>query len=70
MKAIEFQTKLHSSGAIEIPEPYQDQLKSDQNVRVIVLIEDATDEESWRKFTTKQFFAGYSEEDAIYDDVQ
>ena len=67
MKAIEFQTRLHSSEAIEVPESYQDQLKSDQNVRVIVLIEDPNDEESWKKLTTTQLFAGYSDEDAIYD---
>ena len=70
MKAIEFNTKLHSPDAIEIPASYQDQLKSDQNVRVIVLIEDATDEESWKKYTTTQFFSGYSDEDAVYDELQ
>jgi hypothetical protein len=71
MKAIEFQTKLHSSDAIEVPLSYQGQLKSDQEVRVIVLIADATEtaDESWKKLTTKQFFAGYSDEDAIYDNI-
>ena len=45
MKAIEFQTKLHSSDSIEIPASFQGQLKSDQEVRVIVLIgEDRNDE--------------------------
>jgi len=68
MKAIEFQTKLHSSEAIDIPSGYQDQFKSDQKVRVIVLIEDASEEDSWRKYTTQQFFSGYSDEDAIYDE--
>ena len=67
MKAIEFQTRLHSSETIEIPESYQDQLKSDQSVRVIVLIDDTNDEDSWKKLTTTQFFAGYTDEDAIYD---
>ena len=48
MKAIEFQTKLHSSKAIKVPE----------------------DEELWKKLATTQFFAGYSDEDAIYDKMQ
>jgi hypothetical protein len=68
MKAIEFQTILHSSGAIDIPLSYQDQLRSDQEVRVIVLIGDDEEDESWKKLTTKQFFSGYSDEDAIYND--
>ena len=70
MKAIEFQTRLHSSDAIEIPASYQNQLKSDQEVRVIVLIDDTGEDESWKKVITKQFFSGYSDEDAIYDDLQ
>jgi hypothetical protein len=69
MKAIEFQTQIHSSDAIEIPQSYQDQLKAHQTVRVIVLIED-TEDESWKKHITKQFFSGYSDEDAIYDTLQ
>ena len=67
MKAIEFRTKVQSSDTIEIPVPFRDQLKSEQNVRIIVLIEDASGDESWRKHTTTQFFGGYSDEDAIYD---
>ena len=70
MKAIEFQTKLHSSDAIDIPLSYQGQLKSDQEVRVIVLIADTSEDESWKKLTTKQFFVGYSDEDAVYDNIQ
>ena len=68
MKAIEFNTKIHSHNTIEIPASYLDQLKSDQKVRVIVLIDDTTDEESWRKYTTTQFFSGYSNDDSIYDE--
>jgi hypothetical protein len=70
MKAIEFQTILHSSQAIDIPLTYQDQLKSEQEVRVIVLIGDEVEDESWKKLTTRQFFSGYSDEDGIYDNVQ
>jgi hypothetical protein len=69
MKAIEFQTTLHSPDSIDIPLSYQGQLKSEQAVRVIVLIDDAGNDESWKKLTTKQFFSGYSDEDAIYDSL-
>jgi hypothetical protein len=69
MKAIEFQTKLHSSDTIEIPPSYQTELKSNQEVRVIVLIADAPDDESWNKLATKQFFSGYTDEDAVYDNL-
>lgn len=70
MKAIEFQTKLHSSDTIDIPISCQGQLKSDQEVRVIVLITDASEDEAWKRLTTKQFFSGYSDEDAVYDNLQ
>jgi hypothetical protein len=70
MKAIEFQTKLHSADSIDIPASYQGQLKSDQEVRVIVLIDDSMEDDSWKKLTTKQFFSGYSDEDAVYDKLQ
>ncbi len=69
MKAIEFQTTLHSSDTIEIPQSYQDQLRSDQQVRVIVLISDNAEDESWKSLATKQFFSGYSSEDDIYDNL-
>ncbi len=70
MKAIEFQTRLHTSGSIEIPANFQTELKSDQEVRVIVLIADTDEDDSWKRYTTKQFFAGYADEDAIYDTLQ
>jgi hypothetical protein len=71
MKAIEFLTILHSPGTIEIPISYQDQLQSSQEVRVIVLISDNTPgNESWKQLATRQFFEGYSDEDAIYDTIQ
>ncbi len=69
MKAIEFQTTLHSSDTIDIPVSFQNQLKSDQEVRVIVLITDIADDESWKKLTTNHFFSGYSDEDSVYDSL-
>ena len=67
MKAIEFQTKLHDRSTIEIPTSFQDQFSAEQNLRIIVLIEDQATDESFRQLVTKQFFAGYGDEDAIYD---
>ncbi len=67
MKAIEFQTKLHDGGIIEIPEAFQKQLSKEQDLRVIVLMEDGKQDMSWKQLTTKQFFEGYSDEDAVYD---
>ena len=40
-------------------------------VRVIILLNEPTereDEEAWTRLTAEQFFAGYSEADAIYDE--
>jgi len=68
MKAIEFQTTPHSPDSIEIPVLFKDQLRSEQHVSVIVLIEDDTNDDAWEKVKTTQFFAGYTDEDAVYDD--
>jgi hypothetical protein len=68
MKAVEFHTKLHSQETIEIPALYQGLIATEQDVRVIVLIDEKQDSgTAWQDTVTKQFFKGYSEEDSEYD---
>jgi hypothetical protein len=43
-----------------------------QTVKVILLIDEPTDSDeksAWVQLTAEQFFSGYSETDAIYDNV-
>ncbi len=68
MKAYEFPTKINRDGSIELPEGLKWVLPADQNVRVILLVDETTDEQTeWDQLTAEQFLAGYAEADAIYD---
>jgi hypothetical protein len=47
-------------------------LALNQEVRVIVLVKEPTDTEentAWHRLAAEQLLAGYSEEDAIYDNI-
>ncbi len=68
MEAIEFKSKIKGN-QILIPPKVQSKLKlrKDENVRIIVLIDDISEEISLRDTVKKQFLQGYSDTDAIYD---
>src|SRR5437868_2942364 len=71
MKAYEFPCKVTPEGRLELPEALTKLLPANQVVRVIILLNEPTereDEEAWARLTAEQFFAGYSEADAIYDE--
>ena len=70
MKAYEFPVKVTSDGRLELPDALLKLLPGNQTVRVIILVSEPTDMEeqaAWSRLTAEQFFAGYSEADAIYD---
>ena len=68
MQAIEFLTKIENNHQIAVPQAFAKMLKEDQQVRIIILVED--DEESaWKNGVAEQFFKGYADEDAIYDNI-
>ena len=72
MKAYEFPVKVTSDGRLTLPDTLSELLPSNQVVRVIVLVSEPSDRESpgdWSHLTAEQFFAGYTEADAIYDRV-
>jgi len=73
MKAYEFQTKITTDGKIDVPLNFFRELKRKQVVRVIVLITEPTeassDEGQWTRLTEEQFLAGYSDTDAVYDEL-
>jgi hypothetical protein len=72
MKAYEFPTTVTSDGKLAVPSELIDQLPSDREVRVIVLV---TEPEAWlanadwSRLTAEQFLAGYDDADAIYDNM-
>lgn len=68
MKAIEFKTKIVDN-QIQIPNKIQPELKTKNDVRVIVLVEDSDiyDGFVFRETASKQFLQGYADSDSIYD---
>jgi len=72
MKAYEFPTKITPDGRLELPDTLLKQLPGDRPVRIIILVSESTDGEeqaAWSHLTAQQFFAGYSETDAVYDRI-
>ncbi len=57
MKAYEFPCKVTPEGRV---------------VRMVILLNEPIkreDQEVWARLTAEQFFAGYSEADAVYDEI-
>lgn len=73
MKAYEFLAQPTPEGKLQLPETISKTLSMNQTVRVILLIDEATDIEektAWsQQLTAEQFFDGYNEADAIYDTI-
>lgn len=72
MKAYEFLAQPTPEGKLQLPETISNTLSMNQTVRVILLIDEATDLEektAWSQLTAEQFLSGYSEADAIYDTI-
>lgn len=74
MKAYEFKTKITPDGKLEQPENLHYKLPPNQEVRVIILVnEDSptenTENQDWSRLAAEQFFADYSQEDEIYNQI-
>ena len=73
MKAYEFPAKVTTEGKIELPDTVLQQLPHNQQVKVIILVnelsEDEEDDKVWHRLAAEQLLKGYSEEDAIYDTI-
>lgn len=67
MKAIEYYADVLSDGHLSVPEYLKRYLKNDSAVRVMLLLPD--DETDWNEMGAVQLLKGYSEKDAIYDNL-
>lgn len=68
-----FPAKITTEGKIELPDTVLQQLPHNQQVKVIILVnehsEDSEDDKAWHRLAGEQLLKGYSEEDAIYDTI-
>ena len=67
MKDYEYFAEVLPDGHLSIPEDLKEKLKSDSKIRVMLLIDD--EETSWNRLSMSQFLKGYSEKDALYDNL-
>jgi hypothetical protein len=67
METYEYVAEILSDGHLSIPEKLKEKLRKKTKVKVTLLIGD--EEADWNNFVMSEFLRGYSEKDAIYDDL-
>ncbi len=67
MKAYECYASIMENGQLSIPSRIINKLKAPSKIRLMIFVEEEDIE--WDDFTMTEFFNGYSEEDAIYDNL-
>jgi hypothetical protein len=69
MRVLEFQTQLNPDHTLTVPPGVAQQIQGDEAVRVVLFVPDAVEDQSWATMTAEQFLSGYSDSDAIYDQL-
>lgn len=69
MKALEFWACMNPDYSLSVPPEVAMQIEKEQLVRVILLIPVSGEDQAWAQLTTEQFLKGYTEGDAIYDQL-
>ncbi len=71
LRAYEFPAMVTPGGNVELPDIVSRVLAVNQTIRVIILVNEPSslEEGAWAHLTAKQFLAGYSEADSIYDRI-
>ncbi len=65
----EFEARINPDHTLAVPDEIAAHIPVGQTIRVIVVLHDPTEEEDWRRLALEQFFKGYAEGDAIYDEL-
>lgn len=69
MKVLEFQTQLNPDHTLTVPPGVAREIEGEEAVRVVLLVPDTAEDRSWAALTTEQFLRGYSDGDAVYDEL-
>ena len=69
MKALEFEAPLNPDRTLTVPPAVAAQVPAGGTVRVLLLVAESTEDEDWNRLTAEQFFKGYADSDAIYDEL-
>ena len=69
MRAVEFQAQVGPNQTLSVPSDIAADLPHGQLLRVLVLIPDTGADRDWEELAAADFGGGYSDSDAIYDDL-
>jgi hypothetical protein len=69
VKTLEFDASLNPDKTLTVPPALADQVPAGHTVRVLLLVADSDEEKNWKHLTTAEFFKGYADGDAIYDEL-
>jgi hypothetical protein len=70
LKVYDFPAKITSGGSLELPDALVGLLPNNEMVRVIIMVNDQTDDDedkTWSRLAAEQLLAQYDDADAIYD---
>jgi len=67
MKAIEFQSELRPDHTLSVPANVAESIPCGHAIRVLVLLQEDTENQAWEQLATAEFGMGYAHSDAIYD---
>ncbi len=67
MRALEFTTNLSGESVLAIPRDIAAQLPKEGRARVLVLVDDDSEDAQWRRAAYEQFMRDDSPEDSVYD---
>ena len=67
MRALEFTTNLSGDSVLSIPKDVADQLPKEGRARVLLLVDDDTEDTQWRRSAYEQFMRDDAPEDSVYD---
>jgi cupin superfamily acireductone dioxygenase involved in methionine salvage len=69
MKTYEYYAEILEDGHLSIPENIRDEVKAKAETKIKVILMFDDEEKAWDAIAMSQFLKGYSDKDAIYDNL-
>jgi hypothetical protein len=69
MPTWQFDSHLNPNQTVSIPPEVASQLAPDSPIRIVLMTGAGDEEADWRRLAAQEFLQGYSEGDAIYDEL-
>jgi hypothetical protein len=69
MKAMEFQAALNADRTLSVPDNIAGSIPLGHAQRVLILMPESDTDQEWEQCAAVEFGLGYSESDAIYDQL-